>query len=205
MMLNQTQKNKIVLMYEEGLSASQISDHFSMSTSGINYHLRKAGVKKRDISDAITKVYKTRFGKKQFNLKKDLTEKEKCLKSAGVMLYWAEGTKTRRYVAFTNSDPKMIRIIVEFFRTICGVSEERLRGQIHAYTDHNVDHLLDFWSKITKIPKEQFQQTYVHKQKIGSYKKNSKYGTVTIRYSDKELIKVLLNWIEEETSVLLTK
>ena len=61
----------------------------------------------------------------------ELTEKEFWL--AGLMLYWAEGTK-RREVSISNSDPRMIAFIMRWFRKVCNVPEHRFRAQLHLHS-----------------------------------------------------------------------
>jgi len=184
-------------MYNKGFSSAQIAESLCMSVSGINYHLRILGVEKRNISEAITVLNKIKFGKKPFVLKTNLTKQEFNLKITGIMLYWGEGAKTGNGVVFSNSNPEMIKIFMRFLRRVCGISEERLRLQLHAYENHNVNKLCTYWSDITGIPTNQFQKTYIHKKKPGTYKKISKYGTVSIRYSDKELLSIILDWIQD--------
>lgn len=55
----------------------------------------------------------------------------------GVMLYWAEGGKTQRMVRFSNGDPEMIKIMMAFFRQVCGTDEKKFRGYIHIHPHLN--------------------------------------------------------------------
>jgi hypothetical protein len=132
------------------------------------------------------------------NIKKKLTSKEKELLIAGIMLYWAEGWKKHStYVIFSNSEPKMVQLFLKFLRKICGVQEDRIRLLLHLYEDQNEVKLKKFWSKVTKIPLSQFQATYIHKGKPGTYKKKSEYGTVFLKYGDKKLLNQILQWIDD--------
>ncbi|MFY9227961.1 MAG: hypothetical protein WAO28_01380 [Candidatus Microsaccharimonas sp.] len=78
----------------------------------------------------------------------------------GTMLYWAEGGKTQRMVRFSNGDPRMIIIMMQFFRLVCKVPESKFRGYIHIHP--HLDHLKAerYWSSITRIPSGQFFKTY---------------------------------------------
>jgi predicted transcriptional regulator len=82
----------------------------------------------------------------------------------GVMLYWAEGGKTQRMVRFSNGDPKMIKIMMLFFRKICLVSEDKFRGyiHIHSHLDHRKAGM--YWAEIANIPKEKFLKHIVRKK-----------------------------------------
>lgn len=140
-------------------------------------------------------LHVTKFGKKQCNIKDNLSSEEENLRIAGIMLYWGEGTKSGNSVVFSNSDPDMLKLFLKFLRVICGVEEKRLRVLLHLYSDQIETDLKTFWSKITGIPLQQFSKTFIHERKKGTYKKISKYGTVSLRYSDKELLKKINNWL----------
>jgi len=48
------------------------------------------------------------------------------LHRAGCMLYWAEGSKSKNKVTFTNADPEMVHLFLRFLRECYGVGDERL-------------------------------------------------------------------------------
>lgn len=188
----------VARMYiEDGLSVDQISKRLGVSFWKVRYILKKKKVVKRSISEAITNLNITKFGKQPFCLRRELSRWDSNLKLAGIMLYWGEGSKTGNEVGFSNSNPEMIKLFLLFLRRICGVEEKRIRPMIHMYPDQNKDYLEGFWSAVTKIDKKMFYRTYIHDGKPGTYKNKSKYGTVGIKYSDKKLLKLILGWIDK--------
>lgn len=196
--MDKNTNNKICYLYKDRLLSSvQISQKLNIPVSTINYHLSKSNIEKRSISEAITAINTTKFGKKSFVLRENLSQNEEELKIAGIMLYWGEGAKSGSTVKFTNSDPFMIQVFLNFLRKICGIHEERLKAILHLYPDQNKFSLLKYWSKTTKIPLERFYKTNIHKGKIGTYKTKSSYGTICINYSDKRLLQSILTWIEQ--------
>jgi transcriptional regulator with XRE-family HTH domain len=56
--------------------------------------------------------------------------------ASGCMLYWAEGSKRRNQVVFSNSDPEMIRFFVEFLRTYFAPDDKRIRVTCNLFADH---------------------------------------------------------------------
>jgi hypothetical protein len=88
----------------------------------------------------------------------------------GVMLYWAEGGKTRRMVRFSNGDPEMIKITMAFFRRVCRVEKRNSGGtfHIHPHLDHKKAE--EYWSSVSEIPLDQFFKTY-RKPNISSQNK----------------------------------
>jgi hypothetical protein len=52
----------------------------------------------------------------------------------GCMLYWSEGSKSRRNeLTFANSDPAMIEIFMRFLREELFIQNEKIRLEIHCY------------------------------------------------------------------------
>ena len=119
-------------------------------------------------------------------------------KLAGLMLYWAEGAKSR-YIDITNSDPLLIKFMITWLRNICRVPEERFRVSLHLHSGQNEEQIKKYWSKITNIPICQFNKSYIKKEGSG-YRKNILYnGTIKIRVCDSNLLHRVLGWIEGVT------
>ncbi len=116
-------------------------------------------------------------------------------KLAGLMLYWVEGAKSR-YIDITNSDPLLIKFMVDWLRIVCGVPKERFRVSLHLHSGQSEVKIKRYWSKITKIPTQQFGKSYIKKEGSG-YRKNILYkGTIKIRVCDSNLLHRVLGWIE---------
>lgn len=194
-------KNKefdIVYLYNESkLSMAQIANLFGLSVSTIRYYLDKHNIKRRTISEAIIYINKTKFKKEPFKLKEKFSWRDKELKIAGIMLYWGEGNKSGNVAQFTNSDSEMIKLFLNFLRNICGISEKRLKALVHIYSNQDRKFVENFWIKTTGIPKMNFYPSHIHKGKKGTYKNKSVYGTIAISYPDKQLLRIILNWIED--------
>jgi len=125
-----------------------------------------------------------------------LTKKEQFI--AGICLYAAEGTKTDKQCSFSNSDPKLIKFMSDWFRNFCSVSENKLRGAIWIHDNLNVKNAIEYWSKLTGIPSSQFYKTYIAKNKTGSKKirKNiHQYGVFSVKFSDAKIHRRLMGWI----------
>ena len=79
---------------------------------------------------------------------------------AGIALYWGEGYKKgKNSIEFINSDPKIISLIMRFFREICQIEESKFRCGLFLHPGLDEKNALDFWSEITNIPKSQFIKT----------------------------------------------
>lgn len=87
---------------------------------------------------------------------KKISDRERFL--TGVGLYWGEGGKKDGGIRFYNSDPAIIRFIMCWFRESLHVSEERfsLYVLINIAHEKRLGAVLEYWSKVTGVPKEQF-------------------------------------------------
>lgn len=193
-------EKRIINFYKKKFfSVQQISDDLKINSAKVRYVLYKNKVEKRSISEAIRLLNVTKFNKKIFHAKENLNDYENRLKIAGVMLYWGEGTKDGNTVAFSNSNPEMVLLFLKFLRKICNISEDRIRALIHIYEDQDESVVKKYWSNKLSIPMIQFNKSFLHKRKKGSYKKNSVYGTISLRYSDAALLRLINKWIGDYT------
>jgi len=80
---------------------------------------------------------------------------------AGLALYWAEGTKKRGNLAFTNSDPEMIMFAKKWLEEEIGVDAKDFRPRIYINAIHEVrlPIVADYWSKKLGIPEDQFAKS----------------------------------------------
>ncbi|MBU3896120.1 hypothetical protein KKG36_02305 [Patescibacteria group bacterium] len=183
------------LYYSKGLSAEDIGRMFNRKSSSVYRFMKGCGLARRLPKESNEIKYSKQA--LSFCPKPHLSTKEKTLKTAGIMLYWAEGAKRFSTVDLANSDPRMVGLFVRFLRQICMVKEDRLRVQLYCYCNQDVPSLKSFWSALTKIPESQFIKPYVRtdfkKEKINKMP----YGLVHIRYSDKKLLEQIKRWIEE--------
>jgi transposase len=180
--------------YNSGLSVRQVSEKMKLSHSSINHAMRRYHLKRR--TAAQTQQIQFYRSPLSFKPKNRLTAREKLLKTAGLMLYWAEGAKKNKAVDFVNSNPDMIKLFTKFIRQIYEVNELRLRCQIYCYPSHDIQKLTGYWSKVTKIPTKQFTKPYIRNDG-GDIRDKMKYGLVHVRYSDKRLFELIMKEIRQ--------
>lgn len=124
----------------------------------------------------------------------DISKRELWL--IGIGLYWAEGAKTQSTVQFSNGDPRMIKIMLRFFREIVHVDESKLRGCIHIHESLDTNAAEKYWQEITGIKKEKFYKTYNKPNKSSKGKRNSlPYGVCDVYVLDANLLHKIKGWI----------
>lgn len=121
------------------------------------------------------------------------------------MLYWAEGSKKgKRYVSFSNSDPRIIKVMMRFFREICEVPDNKFRGHIHTHSHLNTKTAEDYWSNVAKIPLRQFFKTYSKPSKASKGKMDAlPYGTLDVSIGNVKVFLNIMGWIDKISQILL--
>jgi hypothetical protein len=173
------------LYYVDKLTAREIGERLHVTVWQVIKFMKKHDLPRRRSNES----WGYAFSRKplSFLKKQGLDRKETELLIAGLMLYWAEGTKTAGVtVDLANSDPKMIVLFLTMLRHIYRVDESRLRVLIYCYSDQNVEELSRYWQRLLKIPKKQFIKPYI-KQVTRISKRTMTYGLVHVRYNDKRL------------------
>lgn len=123
----------------------------------------------------------------------------------GIGLYLGEGSKLYESIRIINSDPQIILLALKWFHDICGLSKENIRLDLHLYPDINPNQAIQFWSRLTGIPRKQFGKIQIDRRTNKSEKKKRKlpYGTahLVIRSNGRKELGVslhrrIMGWID---------
>ena len=186
------------LYWKKNMSIPEIGKQYDLNAATIHKRMKKHGIPRRSLSESNYIVNKD---KPRFYPKNDLTHDEEMLKIAGLMLYCSEGTFEGKSLDFANSDPEIVELFLKFLRNICGINENRLRVYLYAFSNQEIEKLKGFWSNATGIPLNQFTKPYVRDNRTDNNR--MPYGLVKIRYSDKKLLVLLRNWLDNYKNSLL--
>lgn len=209
------EKKESIKLRKEGLSLQEISRRLKVAKSSVSLWVRDIVLTQKQIKNlhnqqytniAIEKRRATRLfhenARRQLIVDKasskiyGISKKELFL--MGIALYWAEGSKTRRGMAeFSNSDPRLIKIMMMFFKEHCMVSKKKFRGHIHLHPHLNVHVAERYWSKISGISVKQFFKTSQQHNKASKGKKDTlPYGTFSIYVCSTELFLNIKGWMK---------
>lgn len=115
----------------------------------------------------------------------------------GVALYWGEGSKKKNVIQFTNSDPKMIKVMMRFLQEVCKVSVEDMQGHVHLHPHLDADEAEEHWSEVSGIPQDQFYKTSQQHNTASKNKKDSlPNGTFSVYVCDTELALTMKGWMQ---------
>lgn len=186
------EKEKAIKLRKQGLSYREILDIIPVAKSTLSLWLRSVGLSKEQRQRLTEKkLTSMKRGWESCHRKRVLITKEiknkaekeitkltkKELLLVGVILYWAEGTKEKKKangVKFTNSDPQMIKIFIQWLLNICKVVREDIYFEIYLHDNvrNREKEVQKYWMKITNYPFKYFQKTRWKKHKINTKRTN---------------------------------
>ncbi|NIR49424.1 hypothetical protein GWO43_13020, partial [candidate division KSB1 bacterium] len=162
----------------------------------VDYWLKKHGISKRSISEAI--YAKANPGGDPFTIQDPKTIDQAILFGIGVGLYWGEGNKRNKHsVRLGNTDPKLIKKFIEFLKVAYCVDVKRLKFGLQVFSDMSPRHAQTFWEKELGISSNQFQKVVVTPARgVGNYRNKTQYGVLTVYLNNKKLRDVICTTIE---------
>jgi hypothetical protein len=122
----------------------------------------------------------------------------KLLTIVGAALYWAEGyNASRNSIIFANTDPRMIRLMMLFFREVCKVPEEKFRGKVFIHPHLNIKAAERYWSGVSKISLNQFNKPLLAVSRSSQGKLDTlPMGTFSILIGDVYTCSRIKGWID---------
>ena len=130
------------------------------------------------------------------------------LRFIGISLYWAEGYKRARVVngrevtwheiAFTNSDPHMIRLFVRFLEECMDIKRSEMKLVLKLFDYLSEELSVRFWSEASGIDIVNIRCRYVRTKSTENNTSHNRlpYGVAKIQVGNSEKFHQLMGWIE---------
>ena len=86
------------------------------------------------------------------------------LHAAGCMLFWAEGSRDRNAIKFTNSDPAMVSFFLRFLRHCFDVPDQKIAVMCNLFADHVEcqDEIEQYWLDLLRLPRSCLRKSTVN-------------------------------------------
>ena len=203
-MLRKQRKSYLNISNELNIPKSTISNWFSKKSwsSEIKSDLNclRLKVAKKNLLAANIARSENQLRKRNKYLIEAKFEFDKLIKNplflVGLGIYWGEGDKTNNgRVAVINTDPELLKIMVNFYRKCLKISNSDLRIGLFIYEDINKEKTIKFWSDILKIPRQQFIKIQILKSRSKLTKNKSKFGICSLYFSSTEFSVKIHEWI----------
>jgi transcriptional regulator with XRE-family HTH domain len=122
--------------------------------------------------------------------------------AAGCMLFWAEGSRERNAVKFTNSDPEMMAFFLRFLRRHFGVTNDMVAVWCNLFADHSAsrEEIEQFWLDTLQLPRSSLGKSTVNvysKYSNRLRKNRLPYGTCRIAVYRTRIVQALYGAIQE--------
>lgn len=91
----------------------------------------------------------------------------------GLGIYLGEGSKSN--IRISNSDPRIIKFSINWFRNHFGLVDSNFRIRLHIYPDKDGNELVKFWSSVVDLDKKYFFDSYID---VRSNKKKDRRGVL---------------------------
>ena len=115
---------------------------------------------------------------------------------AGLVLYWAEGAKTRNRVSMANTDPRALRLFITWLRTYINPSAE-FTLHLHLHEGNDEEAAKRFWRNETSLRSAKFIKTFIKPQGTGHRKNHLKHGVCTVRMKrPADAWNIIMEWID---------
>jgi len=202
------------LRREQGLSVKELARRLGVSQSSVSLWVRDI-----ELSNAQREVLRQRMRTgcagsswtvaKALERRREAQEQGKAmarrgnvLHAAGAMLFWAEGSRNRNAVRFTNSDPAMVSFFLSFLRTCFAVPDAKVAVTCNLFADHveRQRKIEQFWLDLLRLPR-----TCLRKSSVNVYSKYTKkkrrnklpYGTCRLAVHDTRIVQSIYGAIQE--------
>ena len=190
--------NKVLLekLYlKNGMSMAEIAELSDCSISKIVYWMDRYQIPRRSRSEATYR--KKHPNGDPFELRPIITIEDAWLQGLGVGLYWGEGNRANKWsIRLGNTDSVLINHFIAFLIQRFGIKKEDLRFGLQIFTDINSDEALMYWTQKLDVPVSQFMRpTVTISGSIGTYRRKSLYGVVTVMYHNMKLRDVLVGML----------
>jgi hypothetical protein len=118
---------------------------------------------------------------------------------AGLVLYWAEGTKGANRLSMANTNPRALRLFIHWTRRfLTPTAEFTLHLHLHEGNDEKASRR--FWRDECGLPESRFIKTFIKAKGTGHRKNHLPHGVCTVRVCRaSDHWNTVMEWIDTAT------
>lgn len=190
---------KLKELRRKGYSINEIVRELSIPKTTVWHHIKKVMVAPEYASLLKSKISSGSRSRREKKLKIAEDLAKKILGSSDreyliilSMLYWSEGCK--KAFNFVNSDGRMVDLFVKILVKIFDIPKDRIVPTMRIYSQMDKKTCLNYWSKVTGLPKDRF---FVRIDD-GGKESSTKYGMcrITVKKGS-DTLKLVLSLIQQ--------
>src|SRR5215211_2937109 len=118
------------------------------------------------------------------------------------MLYWAEGSKGRHAIEFSNSDPHMLRVFRRFLTEALAIERDEILLSINAYTNNglSIEEIERYWLEDLDLPRTAARKHTLNQMPTsssGRARNRLRFGVCTLRVHSTWMLQHIYGAIQE--------
>jgi hypothetical protein len=122
------------------------------------------------------------------------------------MLHWAEGSKRRNSVMFTNSDDALIVVFLRFLRRCYGVTDDRMTLSVNCFLGNGltIDEIQDWWLRRLELPASSLRTPAINRVSAASKRLEGNvlpYGTARLTVHSTFIAQSIYGAIQEYAGI----
>jgi transposase-like protein len=219
-MKKESKEKAIYLRKVEGLSLGQISTRLGVSKSSVSGWVKHVRLTKNQVlklrkQNPATKQYDGVRVTSEANRKRAAEARHsyqhqgRCeshgfnLHLVGCMLYWAEGTKSKNSIRFTNTDAFMMVLFLRFIREVFGVLDDKIIVvcRSHILSHYSLEDVEKYWINTLGLSNENLRKGSIETRIPKVKKVKYPYGICSISVNNTNLIQRIYGSIKQYAGI----
>lgn len=210
-------KKKARKIRKEGCSLSEIAEEVNASKGQVSVWVRDVELSKEakkilDKKNPATKEYHKNNNRQNWRNAEKTAEtfrnkrrkyqqegreeakKNNPIHRGACMLYWAEGTKDRTSIGFTNSDVNMIIVFQQFLKENFGLTNANFSISLNFHDDiHTKEEVMNYWSEELGVSLSCFIKPYINQRSKVSKQQRGKieWGTCRLNVKGVKSVRII--------------
>lgn len=124
------------------------------------------------------------------------------LHQAGALLYWAEGSKRRNTIQFTNSDANIVALFRRFLTDALAIEDDEILLTLNVYTNNGltIDEIERYWLDLLELPPTAVRKhmlNHMPTSSSGRAKTRLPYGVCTLTVHSTGMVQHIYGAIQE--------
>jgi hypothetical protein len=214
--MKRKQKEDAIVLRKQGASLRDISQKLNVSKGSVSLWVRDVNLSQEQKERLFTNRVKNLIKGGHAN-SKECREKREAFQEEGYkkakendsdhkamcMLYWAEGTKSKNQVTFTNSDVFMMRYFIKLLKSFFVLTEDDIKMSIKTHIDNglSVKDIENYWLDNIGLPRKCLQKTFIDYRRVNRNKDFKKktlyYGVCSIMVYKTNVVQHIYGAIQE--------
>lgn len=176
-MYKQSIKDKAIELRKEGYSYAHISSKIDVAKSTLSEWLKSVPFLPNEFTVrnilqnnerivSISRVDKLKSIKDADNFARQniasLSKRDHFMFGLGI--YLGEGSKIGDNIRISNSDPRIIKFSIDWFKKHFGLDESNFRIRIHIYPDNDENKIIKFWMDAVSLKREAFFSSFIDRR-----------------------------------------